>query len=189
MSEFSRLLQYVRPHWATFTLAAIAMVLVAVFETATGALLVPIFNQFSPETGQASKTLFSLQRFVPQNDWYRAWLAIAGMLLTFTLLKGVAEYFSSYLMAKIGQTVVLDLRKQLYDHILSQSTSFFEKHRTNFLVSRQVAVIGFYLVMLLAAYLLIQWLIFSKVGRFVLSLLAVVVGVLYYAYTQGLFGT
>ena len=138
MSEFSRLLQYVRPHWATFTLAAIAMVLVAVFETATGALLVPIFNQFSPETGQASKTLFSLQRFVPQNDWYRAWLAIAGMLLTFTLLKGVAEYFSSYLMAKIGQTVVLDLRKQLYDHILSQSTSFFEKHRTNFLVSRLV---------------------------------------------------
>lgn len=114
------------------------MVLVAVFETATGALLVPIFNQFSPETGQASKTLFSLQRFIPQNDWYQAWLAIAGMLLTFTLMKGVAEYFSSYLMAKIGQTVVLDLRKQLYDHILGQSTSFFEKHRTNFLVSRLV---------------------------------------------------
>ncbi len=138
MSELTRLLQYVRPHWLTFLLAVIAMVLVAVFETATGALLVPIFNQFSPETGQASKTLFSLQRFIPQNDWYQAWLAIAGMLLTFTLLKGVAEYFSSYLMAKIGQTVVLDLRKQLYDHILGQSTSFFEKHRTNFLVSRLV---------------------------------------------------
>lgn len=138
MSELTRLLQYVRPHWLTFLLAVIAMVLVAVFETATGALLVPIFNQFSPETGQASKTLFSLQRFIPQNDWYQAWLAIAGMLLTFTLMKGVAEYFSSYLMAKIGQTVVLDLRKQLYDHILGQSTSFFEKHRTNFLVSRLV---------------------------------------------------
>ncbi len=138
MNEFKRLLQYVRPHWVTFLLAVIAMVIVAVFETATGALLVPIFNQFSPLPGPPAETLFSLQRFVPQDDWYRAWLAIAGMLLSFTLIKGIAEYFSSYLMAKIGQTVVLDLRKQLYDHILGQSTSFFERHRTNFLVSRLV---------------------------------------------------
>ena len=56
------------------------------------------------------------------------------------------------------------------------------------IVSRQVAVIGFYLVLLLAAYLLIQWLIFSKVGQFILMLIVVVGGVLYYAYTQGLFG-
>ncbi|MEK7856244.1 MAG: ABC transporter transmembrane domain-containing protein, partial [Acidobacteriota bacterium] len=138
MNEFKRLLQYVRPHWVTFLFAVIAMVIVAVFETATGALLVPIFNQFSPLPGPPAETLFSLQRFVPQDDWYRAWLAIAGMLLSFTLIKGIAEYFSSYLMAKIGQTVVLDLRKQLYDHILGQSTSFFERHRTNFLVSRLV---------------------------------------------------
>jgi subfamily B ATP-binding cassette protein MsbA len=33
---------------------------------------------------------------------------------------------------------VLDLRRQLYDHLLTQSASFFEKHRTNFLVSRLV---------------------------------------------------
>src|SRR5688572_4151143 len=41
-------------------------------------------------------------------------------------------------MAKIGQAAVLDLRRQLYDHLLGQSASFFEKHRTNFLVSRLV---------------------------------------------------
>lgn len=138
MSEFKRLLQYVRPHWLTFLFAVIAMVLVAVFETATGALLVPIFNQFSQVPGAPSETLYDLQKFIPQDDWYKAWLAIAGMLLTFTVLKGIAEYFSAYLMAKIGQAAILDLRKQLYDHILKQSASFFEKHRTNFLVSRLV---------------------------------------------------
>ncbi len=138
MNEFARLLQYVRPHWATFALAVIAMVLVAVFETATGALLVPIFNQFSPIPGQQSQTLFDLQRLIPQNDWYRAWTMISVILLSFTVLKGIAEYFSSYLMAKIGQIAVFDLRKQLYDHLLGQSTSFFERHRTNFLVSRLV---------------------------------------------------
>jgi ATP-binding cassette, subfamily B, bacterial MsbA len=138
MNEFRRLLLYVKPHWLTFVLALVAMAVVAVFETATGALLVPIFGQFLPGAAKQSQTLFDLQRFIPQEPWYRAWLAIAVMLLGFTILKGIAEYFSSYLMAKIGQSAVLDLRRQLYDHLLKQSTSFFEKHRTNFLVSRLV---------------------------------------------------
>jgi len=138
MSEFVRLLQHVRPHWLTFVFALIAMLLVAVFETATGALLVPIFDQFSPAHQASSQTLFDLQRFIPRDNWYSSWAAIAVMLMSFTVLKGIAEYFSSFLMSSIGQTVVLDLRKQLYDHILGQSTSFFERHRTNFLVSRLV---------------------------------------------------
>ena len=138
MNDFRRLLKYVRPHWLTFTFALVTMVLVAIFETATGALLVPIFGQFLPNAVGKSETLFNLQRFIPQQPWYQAWLAISVMLLTFTILKGIAEFFSSYLMAKIGQAAVLDLRRQLYDHLLSQPASFFEKHRTNFLVSRLV---------------------------------------------------
>lgn len=138
MNEFKRLLQYVRPHWLAFALALVAMVGVAVFETATGALLVPIFGQFLPGASSQSETLFSLQRFIPKEPWYQAWLAISILLLSFTICKGIAEYFSSYLMAKIGQSAVLDLRRQLYDHLLSQPASFFEKHRTNFLVSRLV---------------------------------------------------
>jgi subfamily B ATP-binding cassette protein MsbA len=138
MNEFRRLLQYVRPHWITFVFALVAMVLVAIFESATGALLVPIFGQFYPGASAKSQTLFDLQRFIPSQPWYQAWLAISLMLLSFTILKGIAEYFSSYLMAKIGQSAVLDLRRQLYDHLLSQPSSFFEKHRTNFLVSRLV---------------------------------------------------
>jgi subfamily B ATP-binding cassette protein MsbA len=41
-------------------------------------------------------------------------------------------------MAKIGQSAVLQLRQELYSHLLLQSTDFFQKHRTNFLVSRIV---------------------------------------------------
>lgn len=138
MNEFRRLLKYVRPYWLTFTFALVTMVLVAIFETATGALLVPIFGQFLPNAVGQSETLFDLQRFIPREPWYQAWLAISVMLLTFTICKGIAEFFSSYLMAKIGQAAVLDLRRQLYEHLLSQPASFFEKHRTNFLVSRLV---------------------------------------------------
>lgn len=114
------------------------MVFVAAFETAIGGLLVPLFDQMLPVSSVDTKTVFDLNSLIPRDDWYKAWLVIAGLLLLFTVCKGVAEYFSSYLMAKIGQTTVLNLRKQLYDHILSQPASFFEKHRTNYLVSRLV---------------------------------------------------
>ena len=137
MDDLRRLLKYVRPYWLMFSLALFAMFMVAVFETATGALLVPIFNQFLPNPTK-SKTIFDLSGIVPLDDWFRAWVTIGVMLFSFTILKGIAEYFSSYLMAKIGQLAVLRLRQQLYDHILTQSATFFEKHRTNFLVSRLV---------------------------------------------------
>ena len=41
-------------------------------------------------------------------------------------------------MSKIGQSSVLKLGRELYDHLLRQPASFFDKHRTNFLVSRLV---------------------------------------------------
>jgi ATP-binding cassette, subfamily B, bacterial MsbA len=138
MKDLKRLLKYLRPYWLIFAIAAVAMFLGAIFETATGALLVPIFDQFSGNPAQESKTLFDLNSLIPRNDWFRAWVMISALLLGFTIVKGIAEYFSSYLMAKIGQSAVLDLRKELYEHLLKQPTSFFEKHRTNYLVSRLV---------------------------------------------------
>ena len=137
MQDLKRLLSYVRPHWLTFVLALFAMLMVAVFETATGALLVPIFNQFLG-SARESDTIFDLSGIVPEDDWMRAWIVISALLIAFTMGKGVAEYFSSYLMARIGQSAVLKLRRELYDHLLTQSATFFEKQRTNFLVSRLV---------------------------------------------------
>ena len=137
MDDLKRLLKYVRPYWLTFVLAFFAMIVGAVFETATGALLVPIFEQFLRNSTE-SKTLFDLNSLIPRDDWYRAWMMIAILLISFTILKGVAEYFSSFLMAKIGQSAVLNLRGELYSHLLEQPAVFFEKHRTNFLVSRLV---------------------------------------------------
>ena len=138
MNDFIRLLRYVRPYWLIFLFAVIAMVLAAVFETATGALLVPIFDQFMANPAIDTKTPFDLNSLVPRDNWYDAWLVISALLLTFTVLKGIAEYFSSYLMARIGQSSILRLRSELYDHLLRQPSVFFEKHRTNFLVSRLV---------------------------------------------------
>jgi subfamily B ATP-binding cassette protein MsbA len=141
MQDFKRLLKYLRPHWLTFIFAVLAMIIGGLFETAQGVLLIPIIRTFAPTLTQGSSSgLFGLDKlfaFDP-NDWYSAWFIISTLLVSFTVLGGVADYFSAFLMAKIGQSAVLNLRQELYHHLLQQSATFFEKHRTNFLVSRLV---------------------------------------------------
>ena len=120
-------------------MATIAMVVVGLLESAIGGLIVPIFDQaFAQGAGQRTPTLFGLQRIIPPSG-LGAWKIISVLLLVFTLTKGIAEYFSTYLMARIGQSAVLKLRQDLFSHLLAQSASFFERHRTNYLVSRLVS--------------------------------------------------
>ncbi|HEX8458021.1 MAG TPA: ABC transporter transmembrane domain-containing protein [Pyrinomonadaceae bacterium] len=140
MQDLRRLLTYLKPHWGKFTLATFAMLAGAVLQSAIGALIVPIFDQAFRRGGdpERTQTLFDLQRFIPESS-FDAWRAIAILLIVFTLAKGVAEYFSTYLMARIGQESVLKLRQDLYTHLLAQSADFFERHRTNYLVSRLVS--------------------------------------------------
>lgn len=121
-----------------FSLATFAMLLVGLLESAIGALIVPIFDQaFAGDNGQRTATLFGLQNVIPTSG-LAAWRTIAILLVIFTAVKGVAEYFSSYLMARVGQASVFKLRQDLYSHVLAQSANFFERHRTNYLVSRLV---------------------------------------------------
>ncbi|MCA1616571.1 MAG: ABC transporter ATP-binding protein/permease [Acidobacteria bacterium] len=140
MRDLSRLLTYLKPHWGKFTLATVAMVAGAVLQSAVGGLIVPIFDQaFSRgATPDRSQTIFDLQRIIPDSG-FDAWRVISILLIAFTVGKGVAEYFSTYLMARIGQESVLRLRQDLYAHLLRQSADFFELHRTNYLVSRLVS--------------------------------------------------
>jgi subfamily B ATP-binding cassette protein MsbA len=137
MRDLRRLLGYLKPHSGTFALATFAMLLVGLLESAIGALIVPIFDQAFAQDGRRTETLFGLQHIIPESG-LAAWKTISILLLTFTLAKGVAEYFSTFLMARVGQSAVLKLRQNLYSHLLSQSASFFERHRTNYLVSRLV---------------------------------------------------
>src|SRR5215813_8513888 len=138
MKDLRRLLRYLKPHWGTFAIATLAMVIVGLLETAIGGLIVPIFDQaLSQGSGQRTPTLFGLQAIIPDSG-LAAWKTISVLLLIFTATKGIAEYFSTYLMARIGQSAVLKLRQDLYQHLLAQSASFFERHRTNYLVSRLV---------------------------------------------------
>jgi ATP-binding cassette, subfamily B, bacterial MsbA len=139
MHDLRRLLKYLAPHWGIFSIATVAMLIVGLLEIAIGALIVPIFDQaFGQAGGARTPTLFGLQKIIPATG-LAAWRTIALLMVVFTVVKGIAEYFSTYLMASIGQSAVLRLRQDLYSHLLSQSAEFFARHRTNYLVSRLIS--------------------------------------------------
>jgi subfamily B ATP-binding cassette protein MsbA len=62
--------------------------------------------------------------------------AVAWGIVAVYLLKGLGSYASSYLMVDVGQRVVMDLRNQLFRHILGQSAGFFAQGATGRLLSR-----------------------------------------------------
>ena len=139
MQDFRRLLKYLRPNLPVFAIAFAAMIVGALFETARLALIKPVFDQVlaSGADSQAKKAVFGFENLIPSGG-VEAWSTIAVLFLGFTFCKAVADFFSQYLMGYIGQSAVLQLRQDLYNHLLRQSTVFFERHRTNFLVSRLV---------------------------------------------------
>src|SRR5262245_3187094 len=74
---------------------------------------------------------------------YQAHLAlIAWAIVGLYLLKGMGSYASSYLMADVGQRVVMDLRNALFRHMLGQSAGFFAQRTTGQLMSRITNDVG-----------------------------------------------
>ena len=142
MHDLRRLLSYLKPHRVKFALATLAMLAVGLLQSAIGALIVPIFDQAFQQNGlvdpQRTPTLFGLQYIIPATG-LAAWQSISVLLVLFAIGKGIAEYLSTYLMARVGQEAVLSLRQNLFSHLLLQSADFFERHRTNYLVSRVVS--------------------------------------------------
>jgi len=67
---------------------------------------------------------------------------IAWAILVAYLVKGIGSYVSAYLMADVGQHVVLDLRKQMFRHTLGQSAAFFKARSSGQLLSRLTNDIG-----------------------------------------------
>lgn len=67
---------------------------------------------------------------------------VGSVLVAAYVLKGLGGYFSSYLMADVGQRVVRDVRDQLHAHMLGQSATFFSRRTTGQLLSRITNDVG-----------------------------------------------
>jgi subfamily B ATP-binding cassette protein MsbA len=96
--------------------AVVGMLVYAIGSAGLAWLIKPIFDSVLPKQQEVA--------------------LIAWGIVAVYLLKGIGSYVSSYLMADVGQRVVMDLRNDLYRHILGQSAGFFAHGATGRLLSR-----------------------------------------------------
>jgi subfamily B ATP-binding cassette protein MsbA len=107
-------------------------------------LLRPIFDGvLNLDTPGNSLKLFSipgtahsiyLQQFVPSH-FHNPWTMVAFALVASVFLKGIFDYFGTYVVNYAGFGLVTDLRNEIYGSVLRRSAAFFQKHPTGTLVS------------------------------------------------------
>jgi len=119
-----RILQYVKPYKSRLTIAMVCMVIVASMAGAQAYMIKPLLDEIFFKQDRTMLTL------VP--------LVILGIFL----VKGVFSYIYSYFLVKVGQSVIRDLRNELYNQIQSLPLSFFQKKPTGELISRILNDVG-----------------------------------------------
>ncbi len=118
LKKLASLLRFIAPYKWRFAVAMLALATAASTVLVIGQGLKHVIDQgFSAQNAATlDATLF----------------ALLGMLLVL----GVSTYIRYYLMTWIGQRFVADIRRAVFDHILTLSPSFYEKTRTGEVISR-----------------------------------------------------
>lgn len=113
-----RLMALLKPYRTTFIFAMLALL----SGSAVNLLLPEIIRQFLNETAAA---------FISEHVW-----SVAFILIAVFAVQALSFYVRSYLFGIVGQKVVADLRKDLFNAIITQEVEFFDTRRTGDLVSR-----------------------------------------------------
>jgi ABC-type multidrug transport system fused ATPase/permease subunit len=113
-----RLMGFVRPYWWGSAIS-VALILVLTFF----------------RLGPAWFTKLIIDESVPNRDFGQAVFFIFCLLGTSALVNAMTAV-EMYLEQWVGQKVIFDLRAKLYDHLQSQSMSFYDANQTGQLMSR-----------------------------------------------------
>ena len=139
MNDFRRLFRFIRPYVPVLAFSLLLLLFAGWFEVLTATLVQPLFDDvLVPEAGASTDVTNKLAlvrhylSLLPGSDIARLSLA----LLLLTLLKGLFLYYSNYAMSHVGQSIVRDLRNNLFTHVLDQSLAFFSLNSTGRLMSR-----------------------------------------------------
>ena len=117
-SEISRLFRYLRPYIKPMGLAVIALM----GGTALG-LVFPWIIQNLIDSVLATQDIQQLNQ-------------ITVILIIIFLIRSIFYYFQVYTLSFVGERIVVDLRRQTYNHLLELSLSFYNDRRVGELVSR-----------------------------------------------------
>ncbi len=141
MRDYLRLLKFARPYLGTFLVASIFMGLSAIFDGATLTMIVPLADKVLTDKKIIipSKIPPFLADFIDKINNMAPALLLKYMaigIVALFLVKGIVGFFQSYLMSKIGQAVVRDIRSKLYAKLQALSLDYFTQKRGGELMSR-----------------------------------------------------
>ncbi len=117
-THYRRLLGFVRPYWRSLVIAGLILIL----NSLTG-LVTPWVVQ------RLVDTVFAQADFAVLNQ-------TLGLLLLISLAQAGMGFGQTYLIGRVGERVVADLRKRLYEHLHTMPLRFFAATRVGELTSR-----------------------------------------------------
>ena len=107
-----------------------------------------------------------VDRIFVDANYAMVWI-LGGTLMGLFTLKGLATYGQMVTLAKIGNRIITDYQRKIYDSLLSQGVSFFtDRHSTDFLNRMATGASGARAVLDL---------IITSIGRDVLTLIGLVI--------------
>ena len=109
---------YFKPHWKLFLIDMVCATLICAVDLA--------FPYVSRN---------AMQVLIPANQ-FRAFFTVMAICIFAYMSRGVLYYVVTYLGHIFGVSVEADMRRDLYNHIQTLSSSFFDQNRTGVLMSR-----------------------------------------------------
>jgi ATP-binding cassette, subfamily B, bacterial MsbA len=126
-----KLLRYVRKHIGALWAAVALSVVLGMLESFRTILIAPVFNAFLGKDAVPVNTN-NLITFLSQ---FKPGLLLA-LLIGVTIVKAITEYGAIAASTFLGQSVVRNLRNDVFDRILRQPLRFFDGNPTGELMSR-----------------------------------------------------
>ena len=118
---FKRVFDYVKPYRKTFTITGFLVVILAVLGPVR-----PWLIQQAIDVEVAAKNPNGVLHYT---------LILIGVLI----LEAIVQFYQTYMANWLGQTVIKDIRVQLYQHILSFRLKYFDRTAIGTLVTRTVS--------------------------------------------------
>ncbi|MBN2241979.1 MAG: ABC transporter ATP-binding protein [Acidobacteria bacterium] len=139
MRAIDELYNFVKPYKRNIVLSLFLLAASAGLEALRFLLIIPLFDKVlisQPLPFKTGMEQFAfLQVILDLMPGGIVW-QVSLILVTLTLLKGIFIYCSDYLMGRVGQNVLTDLRNILFNHVIGQSMGFFASNSTGRLMSK-----------------------------------------------------
>lgn len=117
MNLYFRALKYIKPYWKRGLAAGICTIIAA-----GGTAYLPFVIKDMVDQVLSEKNITMLN-----------WIVLS--IIVVFVIRGIAYYGQSYLMNYVGQRVIIDIRKAVFEKLQRLSMSFYDKHKTGTIMS------------------------------------------------------